>query len=151
MKIIDQFLKEDLLIVRPSVYIYVEKDKCSQLLNKGLILDKDYIPCYIKRLPEKSEEYRTFMENVNPVRITLFKLKRVTDQKIKLKCVNVSGIETQEFYPKDDHIITKLQRKYSSYLDTCYKDKVPLENLPRVDLYLEKRFLPGFVCKVLNI
>ena len=54
MKIIDQFLQEDLLIVRPSVYIYVEKDKCSQLLNKGLILDKDYIPCYIKRLPEKS-------------------------------------------------------------------------------------------------
>jgi hypothetical protein len=112
-------------------------------------LDKPYISCYLKRLPEDSDDYREFMENVRPVRITLLKLNRINDQKVSLKCVNISDSEKQLFSPKEDHIITKLQRKYESYIQTCYKDHIPLEDLPHIDLYLEKKFLPGFVCKVL--
>ena len=149
MKIIDRFLQEDMLIVRPSIFIYVNKDLAQNLVNTGMKLDKPYISCYLKRLPEESDDYKEFMENVKPVRITLLKLHKINDQKVSLKCVNISDSEKQIFSPKEDHIITKLQRKYESYIQTCYKDHIPLENLPHIDLYLEKRFLPGFVCKVL--
>ena len=149
MNIIDKFLQEDMLVVRPSIFIYVNKDLCQNLVNTGMKLDKPYISCYLKRLPEESDDYREFMQNVRPVRITLLKLNRINDQKVSLKCVNISDSEKQILTPKEDHIITKLQRKYESYIETCYKDHVPLENLPHIDLYLEKRFLPGFVCKVL--
>ncbi len=149
MRIIDKFLQEDMLIVRPAIFIYVNKDLCQNLIQTGMKLDKPYISCYIKRLPEQSPEYRSFMENVRPVRITLMKLNKINDQKVKLKCVNISDCKEQEFTPKQDHIITRLQRKYDSYIETCYKDHVPLENLPHIDLYLEKQILPGFVCKVL--
>ena len=149
MRIIDKFLQEDMLIVRPSIFIYVNKDLCKTLIQTGMKLDKPYISCYIKRLPEHSEEYRSFMENVRPVRITLMKLSKINDQKVTLKCVNISDSKEQEFSPKQDHIITRLQRKYDSYIETCYKDHVPMENLPHIDLYLEKQILPGFVCKVL--
>jgi len=149
MKIIDNFLQEDMLIVRPSIFIYVNKDLCENLVNTGMKLNKPYISCYLKRLPEESDDYKEFMLNVRPVRITLLKLNRINDQKVTLKCVNISDSEKQVFSPKEDHIITKLQRKYESYIQTCYKDHIPLENLPHIDLYLEKQFLPGFVCKVL--
>lgn len=147
MKIIDKFLQEDMLIVRPSIYIYVNKDLCSDLVNKGISLDKDYISCYLKRLPD-TPEYTDFLTQTNAVRITLFKLRKIKDQKVKLVPVNISGVS--EIDIKKDHIITQLQRKYNEYLNVCYKDKIPLEKLPRIDLYLEKKFLPGFVCKVLK-
>lgn len=148
MNIIDKFLQEDMLIVRPSIYIYVDKDKCVDLVNKGISLDKDYISCYLKRIPDMPE-YTEFINQTYPVRITISKLRKINDQKIKLVAVNISGIS--EIDIKKDHIITQLQRKYEEYLNVCYKDKIPLSDIPRIDLYLENRFLPGFVCKVLKV
>lgn len=145
--IIDKFLKEDMLIVKPSVFIYVNKDKCQDVINSGIKLDNDFISCYLKRLPE--DVYQDFLANVHPIRITLSRLKKIKDQKVKLIARNISG--DPEIKLHDDGMITKLQRKYSSYLDVCYRDKIPLEQLPRIDLYLSERFLPGFVCKVLNV
>ena len=146
MNIIDKFLQEDMLIVRPSVFIYVDKDKCKDVVNKGISLNDNYISCYLKRIPN-IPEYTEFLTLNNPIRITICKLKKINDQKVKLIAKNISGVD--EIDIKKDHIITQLQRKYEHYLDVCFKDKIPLENMPRIDLYLEKKILPGFVCKVL--
>lgn len=147
MNIIDRFLSEDMLIVKPSVFIYVNKDKCNDVLNNGIRLDDDHISCYLKRLPD--DNYSDFLQNVTPVRITLSRLKKIKDQKVKLIAKNISGIDPDIPLDKDD-IIIKLQKKYSSYLDVCYRDNIPLEKLPRIDLYLSNKFLPGFVCKILQ-
>ena len=56
MKIIDMFLREDFLIVRPSIFFYIDKEKSNDLLNKGMKLDKDYLSCYLRRLPEESDQ-----------------------------------------------------------------------------------------------
>lgn len=149
MKIIDKFLQEDMLVVRPAIFIYIDKEKCQDLVNKGIILDKPYISCYLKRLPDNSQ-YQGFLEKCAPVRITLHALRKIKDQKVVLKCVNISSIPEDEIKLTQDHLILQLQRKYANYLNTCYKDNVPLENLPRIDLYLEKHYLPGFVCKILK-
>jgi len=149
MNIIDRFLQEDMLIIRPAIFIYIDKEKCHDLINKGIALDKPYISCYLKRIPD-IEQYQGFLEKCSPVRITLHALKKIKDQKVTLKCVNITGIPENEIKLNQEHLILKLQRMYANYLNTCYKDMVPLENLPRIDLYLEKQFLPGFVCKILK-
>lgn len=147
MNIVDKFLSEDMLIIKPSVFLYVEKDQCANVINHGIKLNKDYISCYLKRLPEFC--YPEFLQNVYPIRITLSRLKKIKDQKIKLVPKNISGVD--EIKLNDDDLIIKLQKKYNNYLDVCYKDKLPLEEIPHIDLYLSNRFLPGFVCKVLRV
>ena len=145
--IIDKFLKEDMLIVKPSVFIYIDKEQSQNVFNHGIKLNKDFISCYLTRLPE--DVYEDFLGTVVPVRITLSRLKKIKNQKIKLIAKNIAGVD--EIPIDRDDIITKLQKKYGSYLDVCYRDKIPLEDLPRIDLYLSKCFVPGFVCKILNV
>lgn len=149
MKCIDNFLQEDMLIVRPTIYIYLDKEKYTDVTNKGILLDKDYISCYLKRLPN-IPQYTEFLSKTDLISIAIFKLRKIENQKVKLIAANISGLDNNEIPLKKDHIITQLQRKYSSYIDVCYKDMIPLDKLPRIDLYLSKRFVPGFVCKVIK-
>jgi len=150
MEVIDQFLQEDMLVIRPSIFFYVDKKAAQQVIDNGVTLDKDYISCYLKRIPQLPA-YQAFLDNNYPVRLTLKKLQKIRDQKVKLKPVNISqGLQTdEEISLKDEGRITALQQKYDSYLNTCYNDSIPLEHIPHIDLYLSGRFLPGFVCKVL--
>lgn len=146
MNAIDRFLKEDLLIIKPSVFVYINKKDRTGLQEKGISVKDGKISAYLTRLPE--EVYQDFMNEHFPIRITFSKLKRIKDQIIQCVAKNIDGYDKIDY--KNDSLIEKLIKKYTEYLNVCYKDHIPLNQLPHIDLYFSGGILPGFVCKVLD-
>lgn len=145
MDIIDRFLQEDMLITRPSVFVYINKNDKDNVQNNGIIVNGK-ISAYLTRLPEES--YPEFLSTHYPVRLTLSKFKKIKDQIIQCVAKNIDGVDKIDY--EDDSILEKLNKKYACYLTICYKDHIPIEELPHIDLYFSKGIIPGFVCKVLD-
>lgn len=145
--IIDNFLNEDLLITKPSLFIYIDKSKCDDVVKSGINLSDKIVSAYLLRLPENNGMYDHFLENNYPVQITLSRLNKIKDQNVKLTPVNID-IDPNKKITEDD--IRNLKKKYSNYLSICYKDHIPLKNIPHIDIEFSKSFIPGFVCKVLK-
>jgi len=149
MRVIDRFLKEDLLVTRPSMFIYISKDIKDPNSIDGIRLDSSgKVNAYLTRLPEDGS-YKEFLDSHYPVRITLSKLRKIKNQLVKLNPKNLDGAEKLDL--KDDSTLDKLIKKYRSYLDTCYKDHIPLEDLPHIEMYFSSGVIPGFSCKVLEV
>lgn len=137
-----------MLITRPSIFLYVPKDQCQNVIKNGISLSNKTVSAYLKRLPENNETYAEFLSNNYPVQITYTKIKRIKDQDVKLTAVNIDGVGPDDKI--DDDVLTKLKKKYDSYLGICYNDHVPLEDIPHIDITFSKSFIPGFACKVLK-
>lgn len=148
MDIINKFLSEDMLISRPSVFIYINKKDKPKVINDGIHLSSGIINAYLTRLPENCPQYSEFLENHCPVRLTLSKLKKIKSQIIQVIAKKMD--EAGKLDLKDDNVLDKMIKRYSSYLDTCYKDRIPLEEIPHIELRFSGNFIPGFVCKVLD-
>lgn len=146
MNAFDKFLKEDMLIVRPSVFLYIDKNDKYNAQEKGISVNNGKISAFLTRLPESS--YGDFLETHYPVRLTLSKLKKIKDQIIRCVAKNIDGVDTFDY--KDDSILNKLIKKYTHYLSICYQDHIPIEDLPHIDLYFSKGIIPGYVCKILD-
>lgn len=146
MNAIDRFLKEDFLITRPSLFVYINKKDRSGVQEKGISVKDGKISAYLTRLPE--DAYQDFMVDHFPVRITLSKLKKIKDQIVQCLARNIDGYDKFDY--RDDDLLEKLIKKYTEYLNICYKDHIPIEQLPHMDLYFSGGVLPGFVCKVLD-
>lgn len=145
--IINKFLNEDMLITKPSMYIYISKDKVNNVVKNGIQLSDNRVSAYLSRLPETNGEYEDFLDNNYPVQITFNRLKKIKDQNIKLIPVNID-IDPKEKITED--ILRNLKKKYSSYLNICYNDHIPLKDIPHIDIIFSKSFIPGFICKVLK-
>ena len=148
MDIINQFLKEDILITRPCVFIYVEKQKRDKVINNGIHLGDGKIDAYLTRLPEDCPVYQKYLSVYSPVRITLSKLRKIRSQAVKLNPVHMD--EAIKLDLKDDNVLNKLIKRYSEYLNTCYKDGISMDKLPHIEMRFSGSFIPGFVCKVLD-
>jgi hypothetical protein len=148
MDIINQFLQEDMLITRPSVFIYIENYNRNKVINDGIYLGDGKIDAFLTRLPEDCEHYQKFLSTHSPVRITLSKLKKIRSQIVKLIPKKMDAAIKMDL--KDDNNLDKLIKKYSCYLNTCYKDGISIENLPHIEMRFSGGFIPGFVCKVLD-
>lgn len=146
MNVIDRFLKEDMLIVKPSVFIYINKKDKYNVINNGINVRDGKISAYLTRLPESV--YPNFLRDHYPVRVTLSKLKKIKGQIVHCKAKNIDGVD--DFNYRDSDLLDKLIKKYSHYLNVCYKDNIPMEDIPHLDIYLSSGLLPGFVCKVLD-
>lgn len=147
MNIVDKFLQEDMLITRPSVFIYINKKDSNGVQEKGISVKDGKISAYLTRLPESS--YSDFLKDHYPVRITLSKLKKIKDQVIQCVAKNIDGIDKFDY--RDDDLLQKLIKKYTEYLNICYKDHVAIEELPHMDLYFSGGIVPGFICKILDV
>lgn len=145
--IINKFLNEDMLITKPSVFIYIPKDKVENVIKNGIQLSDKRISAYLSRLPETNGVYSDFLDNNYPVQITFSRLKKIKDQTVKLIPVNID-IEPGKKITED--ILRNLKKKYSSYLNICYNDHIPLKDIPHIDIVFSNSFIPGFVCKVLK-
>lgn len=148
MNVIDKFLQEDMLITKPSVFIYVSKKDRDNVVNNGITISDGKIDAYLTRLPDDCDIYRRFLEDHYPVRLTLSKLRKIKNQIIQVVPKRIDGTEKLDL--RDDDVLDKIIKKYSSYLSTCYKDGIPLNELPHIELRFSSGFIPGFVCKVLN-
>ena len=148
MNAIDKFLQEDMLITRPSVFIYVSKKDKDGVINRGIRISDGKIDAYLNRLPDDCPQYKEFLDNNFPVRLTLSKLRKIKNQIVQLHTKNMDGCEKLDL--KDDDVLQKLIKKYSEYLNTCYKDGIPLHELPHIELFFSRGEIPGFVCKVLD-
>lgn len=146
--IIDKFLSEDLLITKPAVYIYVEKDKYDNVVKNGIVLSGKTVKAYLNRLPENNGAYDEFLQNNYPVQLTMNRLKKIKDQDVDLEPQNIdmpSGCKKI-----DEDILNKLKKKYASYLDICYNDHIPIDQIPHINITFSKSFIPGFACKILK-
>ena len=148
MNPIDKFLQEDMLITRPSVFIYVSKQDKDGVINRGIRISNGKIDAYLNRLPEDAPQYREFLANNYPVRLTLSKLRKIKNQIVKLHTKHMDGCDKLDL--RDDETLHKLIKKYSEYLNCCYKDGIPLHELPHIELFFSGGEIPGFVCKVLD-
>ena len=146
MNALDRFLKEDMLIIRPSVFIYIDKNQRENVQDNGIAVQDGKISAYLSRLPESS--YSEFLSTHYPVRITLSKIKKIKDQIVQCVAKNIDGIDKFDY--KDENLLDKLIKKYSHYLSICYQDHIPIDQLPHIDLYFSKGVVPGFICKVLD-
>jgi len=148
MDIINQFLKEDMLITRPCVFIYVEKQDKSKIVNDGIHLGDGRINAYLTRLPDDCPAYQEFLSTHLPVRLTLSKLRKIKSQIVQVIAKRMD--EANKLDLRDDDKLDKMIKRYGEYLNTCYKDGVPLDDLPHIELRFSGNFIPGFVCKVLD-
>lgn len=148
MDIINQFLKEDMLITRPSVFIYIDNKDRDKVINNGIHLGTGSIDAYLTRLPEDCDTYKEFLSTHTPIRLTLSKLRKIKSQVIRLIPRHMD--EALKIDLKDDASLDKLIKRYGEYLTTCYKDKIPLDRIPHIEMHFSGSFIPGFVCKVLD-
>lgn len=144
----DNFLKEDMLITRPCVFIYVEKKNRSNIVNDGIHLGDGKIDAYLTRLPDDCPTYQEFLSTHLPVRLTLSKLRKIKNQIVQVIAKGMD--EARKLDLRDDDKLNKMIKKYGEYLNTCYKDGIPLNNLPHIELRFSGNLIPGFVCKVLD-
>lgn len=144
----DRFLKEDMLITKPSLFVYVPKEDADNIASIGIRLTDGKISSYLTRLPEKNDTYAEFLNSHFPVRISISKLFKIKDQKIKLLPVNITMVKDETI--KNSNAITDLVKKYTDYLNICYQDNIPLDDIPHIDICASNSCLPGFVLKVLK-
>lgn len=148
MDIITKFLKEDMLISRPSVFIYINRKDKPNVVNDGIHLSNGIVNAYLTRLPENCPQYTEFLGSHFPVRLTLSKLKKIKSQIIQVIAKKMD--EAGKLDLRDDNVLDKMIKKYATYLDTCYRDERPLDDIPHIELRFSGNFIPGFVCKVLD-
>ena len=149
MNVIDRFLQEDMLITKPSVFIYISKDCKDDVSNYGIRVSDGKVNAYLTRLPEDCDCYRQFLDTHYPVRLTLSKLRKIKDQIVQLVPKKIDFV-TDKIDLKDDDQLEKIIKKYGHYLDVCYKDSIPLEELPHIEMFFSGGLVPGFVCKILS-
>lgn len=148
MDIITKFLKEDMLISRPSVFIYINRKDKPNVVNDGIHLSNGIVNAYLTRLPDDCSTYQEFLSTHLPVRLTLSKLRKIKSQIIQVIAKQMD--EANKLDLKDDDKLNKMIKRYGEYLNTCYKDGIPLNDLPHIELRFSGNFIPGFVCKVLD-
>lgn len=148
MNVIDNFLKEDMLITKPSLFVYIPKDDVSSVGTLGIRLNGNKISSYLTRLPENNDAYSEFLLSHYPVRISVTKLFRIKDQNVKLIPVNITKFTEKQI--KDSNTITDLISKYGEYLTICYNDKISLDEIPHIDIIMSGGLLPSFVLKILK-
>ena len=148
LELLDKFLSEDLLITKPAIYIYIEKDKCDNVIQNGIALSNKTVKAYLNRLPENNGAYSDFLENNYPVQITMNRLKKIKDQDVDLEPQNIDMPNGSTKI--DEDILSKLKKKYASYLNICYNDHIPIDEIPHINITFSKSFIPGFVCKVMK-
>lgn len=148
MDIITKFLKEDMLISRPSVFIYINRKDKPNVVNDGIHLSNGIVNAYLTRLPDDCSTYQEFLSTHLPVRLTLSKLRKIKSQIIQVIAKQMD--EANKLDLKDDDKLDKMIKRYDEYLNTCYKDGIPLNDLPHIELRFSGNFIPGFVCKVLD-
>jgi hypothetical protein len=136
----------DMLVIKPYLYIYIENDKIDALKDNGLQAnDENIIHAYFTRLPES--EYRDYLKNHTPVKISIGKLTKIKDQTVILKPVNFK-------YPKeslDEEDVHKIIEKGSKKLMDMMRKQATIERLPHVSIFLSDGILPAFALKALNL
>lgn len=147
-QLINAFLNEDMLITKPSVFIYIPKHTSDDVEKNGIYLPDGKVSAYLTRLPENNGAYAEFLDKYYPVQITYSRLKRIKDQSIKIIPVNIDIDPKKEI---DDDVIKNLKRKYDSYLNICYNDHIPLKDIPHIDIEFSSKIIPAFVCKIMKI
>ena len=134
----------DMLIVKPYLYVYVERDKIDDVRKKGLSTG-DGLQAFFTRLPES--QYPEYLQTHTPVKISAAKLSKIKGQKVVIKPVNFD-------YPKDslgEDDIQKILEKHRDKLLSMFKTKSEISSLPRVDIIFSDEFIPAFTIKVLDM
>lgn len=145
---IDRFLQEDMLITRPCVFIYVDRKDKDKVVNRGIFLGDGKVDAYLTRLPEDCPCYQKFLSTHFPVRMTLSKLRKIKSQNVQLTPVHMDQLGKMDI--RDDDVLDKMIKKYSEYLNICYKDGIPMSELPHIEMRFSGSTIPGFVLKVLD-
>lgn len=156
MKIIEELLQKfrqhpntDMLILRPNLYLYIKKDILDFVKEKGMKVDTkdDMLDCYFTRIPSTLSFYKTFLNDYTPLKISVSKLKRIKDQKVKIYPVNVSGFKNDEVLSEDDvESICQKTDLMNRYLHQGYD----LKEVPHCKVWLSGKFLPQWTIKVLE-
>jgi hypothetical protein len=131
----------DMLIQKPSVYLYVSNDILDKIQDNGIPAKGNRIKVYFSRFPESN--FPDFTSKHTPIKISTSKLKRIKDQMVKILPVNVPDANPNKSLTDDE--ILKLNTNSDDYVP--YYEKGDMDNVPHAEIHLSTNMLPAFVCK----
>lgn len=136
----------DMLISKPSLYVYIPNDQLQKAKTVGIQADPHHIiPAYFTRIPETISHYTNYLKSHTAIKIMVSKIKNIKDQKIIIKSINVKGAgETL-----DDKDIRKIAKKNKYFFDFFTSGK-SLQEIPHAIIYVEKGILPSFTYKIIK-
>ena len=135
----------DMLITKPSIYLYVKNEYIEAAKDGQINTDSDgKLHCYFTRIPESLKKYSDFLSHNSCVKIQLNKLKRIKDQKIKIYPFCIEGYDNLTF---DD--VEKIASN-NNFFYRYYKQGCELEKIPHIILWCESKKLPSFSYKELD-
>lgn len=135
----------DMLITKPSIYLYVKNEYIEAAKDGQINTDSDgKLHCYFTRIPESLKKYSDFLSHNSCVKIQLNKLKRIKDQQIKMSAFNIEGYDNLDV---DD--IEKIASNNNFFYE-YYKQGYELEKIPHIILWCQAKKLPSFSYKVLE-
>ena len=132
----------DMLIVKPSLYAYLENDKIKDAMTNGISAPDGKIKVFFTRIPEHAEQYQDFISQNSPIKIMLSKLKRLKDQMATINPVGVDGYDKS--LTEDD---VKEICGNGKYFATKFSQGIGLDDIPHAIITTQSGSIPPFCLK----
>ena len=132
----------DMLIVKPSLFAYIQNEKIKDAMTNGISAPNNQIKVFFTRIPEHSEHYQDFITQHSPLKIMFSKLKRIKDQMVRIHPINLDGYDKS--LTEDD--IKNICDNGKLFADK-FSQGEDLDNIPHAIITTQTGVLPAFCLK----
>ena len=160
----------DLLISKPNLYTYINKEKINLIESLGIpttaLIDSKYpelrdyfinlrnetpqykncVLAFFCRVPETIPNSQRFLEQYTPIRILLSRIKRAKEDFKILTCNFPNNIHKLG----EDEIHQLCQKEKDFYRHFASSKHPYFLDIPMAAIECKQGFLPGFACKILE-
>jgi hypothetical protein len=132
----------DMLIIKPSLYAYLQNDKIQDVMKNGIPVSNGQLKVFFTRIPEHAEEYHDFVSQNSPIKIMISKLKRLKDQMIRIDPVGIDGYNKS--LTEDD---VKEICGNGKFFATKFLHGVDIDEIPHAIIATRGSVIPAFCLK----
>ena len=137
----------DMLIVKPYLYAYANKDDIERIKTDGLQSGEDkVIHAFFVRVPTYNDKFKDFLSDKVVLRINFSRLEKVKDQDVKIYFIRKKKITDDEVSEED---VEKLSQEVEDFTK-LYLKYDDLHDVPHVAIKLDDGVLPAFTFKVID-
>ncbi len=135
----------DMLIIRPSLFVYVSEDMEDEIKENGIKIDPNSgLSMLMGKLPD--DKYSEYLNGKLLIKIQLNKLEKIKNKILKMTPLNFDydkeNLSIEDIEEINKKSIDKILKKYSIGLE--------VNKLPSIQLYMKDNRLPSFICKVIT-
>jgi len=145
--VIGKHPNNDMLIIKPGLYVYISNDQIEDIKKNGLKADSNNeIHALFTRIPHNVQRYESYLSDHSAIKIMVSKLKRVKDQKIKIKPFNIPNFNDSIGEDELQDIANK-----NGFFFKYFQRGDDIKNIPHAIIWLEDGILPPFTFKVIEL